>query len=140
MVERINDKAFDYVSTLSPSFQPAAESSLLERILAQRGRIDDFCVKAIKDLMELCIKDATIAKYVYNMQPFSFQTTRYCDWFKDYIEIQKDENEKNAANGYSYYKQRAEAAAKCYQVFTKFQAVINSFEAGNKAMIDEAIG
>ncbi len=61
--------------------------------------------------MTLCIKDQAIAEYLYNTQPYSFQTTRYSDWFKEYIEAQKEENEKNAANGYSYYKQRAEAAA-----------------------------
>lgn len=48
--------------------------------------MDDFCIKAVKELMSLCIKSAVIAKYIYNLPPNNFQWARYCDWFKEYID------------------------------------------------------
>lgn len=61
-VERINDQAYNFVTTLSSTLQAATvETCLLERIIAQRGRLDDFCIKGVKDLMTLCIADRNIA-------------------------------------------------------------------------------
>lgn len=90
-VGKINEQAYHFISTLSSTFSPASESCLLERLLGQRGRLEDFCIKAIKDLASLCVKDAKIAKFIYQLPPCSYQHVRYCDWFYDYIDNLREE-------------------------------------------------
>lgn len=84
-VHRINDYAYSYQSTIPDSFNNSGLICLLERLLQQRGRSDEFCLKAVKDLMSLCLKDEVINKYIYDLPPPSFQYQRYVDWFGEYI-------------------------------------------------------
>jgi hypothetical protein len=89
-VMRINDQAYNYTSTLCSSFNSTnGVVCLLDRLLSQRGNAGDFVLKAIKDFISLCTKDDTIAKYIYNLPPPSFQMARYTDWFWDYIDGQR---------------------------------------------------
>lgn len=44
--------------------------------------------------MSMCLKDPTIARYIYTMAPHTYQYARYTDWFENYIKTQKDEMEK----------------------------------------------
>lgn len=44
------------------------------------------------------MKDDMINDYIYNMPPASFQYARYTDWFHDYIDGQKQDNEKVGQN------------------------------------------
>jgi hypothetical protein len=53
--------------------------------------------------MTLCIADRTIANYIYRMPPHSFAYSRYSDWFRDYLEDQRNEQAKNTMNTYAYY-------------------------------------
>jgi hypothetical protein len=62
LVERINDEAYVYVSTLMST---STEDALMTLLLKQRGRMDTFCIKALKDLISLCLKDIDIARYIY---------------------------------------------------------------------------
>jgi len=63
------------------------EDALMTLLLKQRGRMDTFCIKALKDLISLSLKDVEIARYVYRQAPPSYQYARYSDWFKGYIEL-----------------------------------------------------
>lgn len=91
---RVDDQAYNYYSTLANSFNNIQLSCILDKLLAQRGRSDEFCLKAIKDIFSLCIKDEVIADYIYNMPPPSFQFTRYIEWFELYLRDVKEDNIK----------------------------------------------
>lgn len=66
LVDRINDEVYTYVSSLLTT---STEEPLMTLLLKQRGRMDTFCIKALKDLMSLCLKDVEIAKYIYRQAP-----------------------------------------------------------------------
>ena len=106
LVERINDEAYIYVSTLMST---STEESLMTLLLKQRGRMDTFCIKALKDLISLCLKDIDIARYIYRQAPPSYQYARYSDWFRSYIETQQMELEKSSMAAYTYYQARVKA-------------------------------
>ena len=84
LVERIGDTAYNFVSPLTGN--TTTNYCLLEKVIQQRGRLDDFCIKVVKELMSLSIKSPVIAKYIYNLPPNCYQYSRYCDWFKEYID------------------------------------------------------
>lgn len=91
LIDRINDDAHRYISTLSASL---SDDSLLSLLVKQVGKQDGLCIKAIKDLMSMSLKDEVIAKYLYRMQPHTYQYARFTDWFASYVNSQKDEMEK----------------------------------------------
>jgi len=68
--------------------------------------MDTFCIKALKDLISLCIKDIEIARYIYKQAPHSYQYARYSDWFRGYIEGQQQELEISSMSAYTYYQTR----------------------------------
>jgi hypothetical protein len=35
--------------------------------MAVKGQVDTFCLKGLKDVIKLCVKDDTIARYVFEM-------------------------------------------------------------------------
>lgn len=87
LVERINDDAYTYVTTwLKTGGATGTTNALFASLLSVQGRMDNFCAKALKNLLSLCVKDREIARFVYNAPPPTYQHARYSDWFKSYIE------------------------------------------------------
>lgn len=82
--------------------------------------MDDFCIKAIKDLISLCVKDVKIARFIYRLPPNSYQNARYCDWFTGYIDNLIEEQEKAS---HSFFQPRATRAAKCQEKLKMFKTV-----------------
>ena len=81
LIERINDDYHTYGNSLMTS---QMDEALFSQLYKCRGKNDNFCVKALKDLLSLCDKDDKIARYVYDCSPPSAQYARYADWFRDY--------------------------------------------------------
>lgn len=100
LVERINDEAYTYNTSLMTT---SMDDGLFTQLIKCRGRMDTFCVRAIKDLLSLCKKDETICRYVYTAAPPTYQYARYSDWFRSYLEGQKAELEKTGMSTYTYY-------------------------------------
>ena len=48
------------------------QDALLQLLLKLATRSDTFCIKALKSLISICIKDKEIAKYIYRMAPQSY--------------------------------------------------------------------
>jgi len=65
-IERINDEAYTYNSSLVSN---AMDDAMFTKLLSCKGRMDTFCVRALKDLLSLCSKCDTIARFVYNSPP-----------------------------------------------------------------------
>lgn len=89
--------------------------------------MDTFCIKALKDLISLCLKDIDIARYIYRQAPPSYQYARYSDWFKSYIELQQQELEKSTMAAYTYYQARAKATQKAVILLKQFEDISNRF-------------
>jgi hypothetical protein len=72
LVERINDEAYTYVSSLLTTSSQKTEDALFTSLLKGRSRSDLFTCKALKDLLSLCAKDTAIARFVYSTAPFTY--------------------------------------------------------------------
>lgn len=123
LAERINDDAYRYTSTLCQSM---SDDCLLNLLIKQIGRQDNFCIKAVKDLMSLCLKDADIAEYMYRMAPHTYQYARYTDWFGNYINSQCEEMEK--MSGYAYYNERINRTNKAVTMHSKFETCLEKYQ------------
>jgi hypothetical protein len=66
--------------------------------------------------LSLCAKDIEIARFVYNTAPFSYQYSRYSDWFAIFIKTIKEELEKNTTGSMpsSYYAPKIAAINKAH--------------------------
>lgn len=45
--------------------------------------------------MSVSVKNIKIAEYFFRLPPNSYQYARYSDWFKEYIDNMKEDQEKN---------------------------------------------
>jgi hypothetical protein len=131
---RVNDQSVNYITTLASSIGAGNMICVLERLLTQKGRSDEFCLKAIKDLLSLCIKDQAIADYIHKQSPPTYQLSRYTDWFQQYIQGIIDDNEKysNNASSYSatnYMQSKIILTEKCHKKYQQWrQEVFAKFE------------
>lgn len=115
LVERINDEAYTYVSSLLTTSSQKTEDALFTSLLKGRQRSDLFTCKALKDLLSLCAKDTAIARFVYGTAPFTYQFSRYSDWFSQFIKNVKEELDKNTTTmNMSYYAPKIAAINKAH--------------------------
>jgi len=89
-VDRIGDDAYNYITTWGKSSQ-STNNALFDALLVVQGRRDEFCVKALKNLLSLASKDREIARFLYNTPPNTYQHARYSDWFRAYLDNQHKE-------------------------------------------------
>lgn len=83
--------------------------------------------------MSLCIKDSTIAAYMYRMAPHTYQYARYTDWFGNYISGQKDEMEK--MSGYAYYQDRIKTTSRAVLMLDKFEKVLEQYQLEDASLL-----
>jgi hypothetical protein len=73
-------------------------------LLKSKGKMDSFAVNCLKEMISLMAKDEDIARFVYRAAPATYQTARYSDWIRPYLEGQRAEIERTTA--YSYFKNK----------------------------------
>mmetsp|Transcript_23121 Transcript_23121/g.22555 ORF Transcript_23121/g.22555 Transcript_23121/m.22555 type:complete len:118 (+) Transcript_23121:2615-2968(+) len=71
-------------------------------------------------MLMLMVNDDMIAEYIYAQGPPSFQTVRYTDWIKPYLDQQKEETEKNAT--YSYMKNKFDCILEALKLYDQLEA------------------
>jgi len=59
-------------------------------------------------------KDDAINLYLYKMTPYNYQSARFTDWIRSFLENQRAELEKN--NQYNYMKQKYETIMKSLKI------------------------
>jgi len=96
--------------------------------------LDTFCIKALKDLLSLADKDDTIARYIWDGLPACYIYARYSDWFKEYIDSQRQVIATTAnANNYSFFQARIKALEKAVVLYKKFEEKTAKFAEEQKA-------
>jgi len=63
----------------------------LTKIIESRKRTDAFSILAIQMLIELCVEDDMIARYVYDVMPPILAQAHFYDFFEDFIENVRSE-------------------------------------------------
>lgn len=76
--------------------------AFLTKLLMCNGKMDTFCLKGLKDLIKLCVKDDEIARYIFDCPAQTLQWNRFIDWFHNYINHQTAEQLKIMHTNYSY--------------------------------------
>jgi len=80
----------------------------------------------LKDLLSLCAKDNQIARFVYNTAPFTYQYSRYSDWFSIFIKTIKDELDKSTGSmNSSYYAPKIAAINKAHTYLQVYQSQVD---------------
>ena len=69
-------------------------------------------------MISLMAKDDDIARFVYRSAPASYQTARYSDWIRPYLESQKGDIERTVAH--SYFKNKYDSIVKSLQLLDKY--------------------
>lgn len=116
MVEKINDEAITYVS---PLINGPIEDALLSQLLKFKGKFETFAINCLKEMISLMAKDDDIARFVYYSAPSTYQTARYSDWIRPYLEHQKADVERSST--YQYYKSKHDTLIKSLQLLEKYE-------------------
>lgn len=62
------------------------DESFLTRVTGCRGSANAFCVKGITFLVQMCLDDPDIARYVYEMPGDNLAISRMTDWWLPYMD------------------------------------------------------
>jgi len=81
---RVNDDSVTYQSACLK--MQSDGDSLLTKIIEGRKRTDAFSILAVQMLIELCLEDDLIARYVYDTMPPIFAQAHFYDFFEDFLE------------------------------------------------------
>lgn len=74
--------------------------------------MDSQCVVGLRNLVEMCVEDPAVARYVFRQPAPSLQFARYSDWFFPYAEALKAatlNQIKNTTTLLDYHKNRLES-------------------------------
>ena len=81
---RVNDDSVTYTTACLK--QQSDGDSLLTKIIESRKRTDAFSILAIQTLIELCLEDDIIARYVYDVMPPIFAQAHFYDFIEEFLE------------------------------------------------------
>ena len=125
--KEINDAAYTYTSGIIKN----SDDPLLKQILYCKGKQDTLCCRALQELMYLCVADDSIFRYVYTMEPYSYQYARFSDWFLTYTLDQKKSVEKyirTNPNVSSFYQNRLSIITEILKLNVEFKKKCSEFE------------
>lgn len=117
-MQRIGEECYSYISPVNGSM--SAEEPLLAQLLKCKGKLDTFAINCLKEMLSLMAKDEQIARYVYNASPPTYQSSRYSDWIRPYLEYQKADVERT--NMYSYNKAKYDNILKSLEYLNLFES------------------
>jgi len=63
-IDKIDEPAYTFCSALLGQYQ---NDGFLAKIMAVKNKVDTFCLKGLKDVVKLCVKDDIIARYIFEM-------------------------------------------------------------------------
>jgi hypothetical protein len=76
-------------------------------------------------MISLMAKDDDIARFVYFSAPPTYQTSRYSDWIRPYLESQRNDIERS--NSYSYFKSKHDTIIASLSLLEKFEEKCKQF-------------
>ncbi len=124
--DRINEDTYTYVTFCNGLHQ----DSLLKQLVNCRGKLENFAINCLKDLLSLMAKDEDIARFVYNSQGPTYQFARYSDWFRGYLLYHKEEIEKS--NIPTYFKEKYDKVVKSIKYLEKYEETCQKIDKENR--------
>jgi hypothetical protein len=80
-IKLIEDKVYNFKSMLHPDHK-----CLLGRLVDIKEHSHTIVLYSIREILELCVDDDVIFKYLYNMAPYSYKDARFFDWITPYCD------------------------------------------------------
>ena len=134
LIDRINEEAHTY---LTPIASGSSEESLLSQLLKCKGKMDTNCINCLQEMLHLMIKDDVIARFVYNTPPHTYQFARFTDWFRNYLENQKQDTERSQSYN-SYFKNKFDCIVKSLGYLERVEEKFKRFEEEDKIAYERA--
>jgi len=82
-------------------------------------------------------KDDAIARFVYKTSPPTYQSARFTDWIRPYLQTQQVETEKSGSYN-SYFKNKYEAVLKSLTYLTRYEEKVKLFQEEELAAYEKA--
>ena len=122
---------------MTPIASGSSEESLLSQLLKCKGKMDTNCINCLQEMLHLMIKDDVIARFVYNTPPHTYQFARFTDWFRNYLENQRQDTERS--QGYnSYFKNKFDSIVKSLGYLERVEEKLKRFEEEDKLAYERA--
>lgn len=137
LVDRVNEEATKYASPVL--FGAAGDEALLAQIIKCKGRFDVQCINCLEELLSLMKKDKVIARYIYHLPPPTYQSARFTDWFRPYLEEQLNDPSRASASSNQYFKHKYELLNKAIAHLDALQPVFDVFEMEQKQKLEQVL-
>jgi hypothetical protein len=86
-------------------------------------------------MLHLMAKDEIIARFVYKTAPPNYQSARFTDWIRPYLESQRMETEKSGSYN-SYFKNKYEAVLKSLIYLQRFEEKVKVFQEEERTALE----
>jgi len=103
LVDKISDECLQYNS---PVLFSATDEALVAQIIKCKGRFDVQYISCFKELLGLMAKDRDVAAFVWNLPPYNYQSARFTDWFRPYLQEQLAEQTRMAVGTSPHFKNK----------------------------------
>ena len=131
-VDRINEEAYTFICPISSS-----DESLFQQLLKCKGKLDTNCISCLQEMLSLMAKDDVIARFVYKSAPPTYQSSRFTDWIRPYLEIQRSETERSHSYN-SYFKSKFDSIMKSLKHLELFEEKVKLFKEEERAAYESA--
>lgn len=83
-IELVSDEYFKFKSGLSKG--TTSTDGFLGLLFKAKGKLEIQCIAGVSSLVEMCVEDESVARYVFSQPSPSVQYARYSDWLFPYAE------------------------------------------------------
>jgi len=136
--EKINKEAHIYRSSI---IKGNMDESFLTRVTGCRGSANAFCVKGITFLVQMCLDDPDVARYVYEMPGDNLAISRMTDWWLPYMDEQRVDVMQDINKGYkgSSVIDKHESIQKYVTIIEEWKVIMNAFVQEDRDKLEDRL-
>lgn len=140
-INMISDDSYDFKTCLFG--EETSDYPLLKQILYCQEKTDTICCRLVLEVIHLACADDDLCRYIYAIDPPTYQHARYTDWFYQYAVEQRAHVEKmmsNHASVHSFYEKRLEIIDALFAKFKEFNEKCKVLEKEQRAVMEAEKG
>lgn len=118
----VNDEVYQYMSPLDLI---RGDHALLALLWRYRGKMDLYVVNCLNILLEIIVGNDFLLKYMFDLDPPTYEFARFTDWFRPYLEKELQKAHRSMSS-YSRSNKKEESIVKCFSFLEIYeQSLIN---------------
>ena len=137
LVELISDEYIQFKSCCVKGITDA----FLGQLFKAKGRMETQCIIGLRYLIEMCLEDEEVAKFVYQSPSPSMQYARYTDWFFLYAEQLKESTNNQIKNSQTtlqeYHRNRLDSLDFILSMQEKLESIFAPWKEEQKAKLEK---